>query len=552
MSVRPPRFCPRTLAPAGSLAGDLLRGGAEVRSLLPLADGSAHPGRPEPHDRSDPTGRRAGRPARLPASTLHPASETIAARLESILAGEGFLVTTGQQPVLFLGPLFVLYKAVTAIEVADRLQDRHGVPVLPLFWVASDDHDWPEVGGTHLLDVENRLREIRLRPPPGRDGRSVGRTEIPAGIEDLIDETSEILPSSEFVDDYLDLLRDEYRVGRPLGEAFGSTLSTLLGNSGLLWVDAGSTRLRSEASVFHRRVVEEDGAVRAALAEGRRLVEEAGHEPALRLREGGVPLFRDTPGGRRRLLRGSEGLRFGTEGDPLAEEEVLALLERDPGSFSPSAALRPVLESWLLPVGATVLGPGELAYWSQLPPLFEWAGAPVPNLRPRRSWAVVEEKVEKVLRKLDAEVGDFDDGGRALARGVTETGRPEEVQEALEETRATVGRALERLEAVVARSLPGIRSAVGAARHDLFADLSELERAIDGRVRERESVLLAQIEKAALHLFPEGRPQERVLNPLYYLARYGRAFLEGLREATAEALDEASEAAEDRRFAAGD
>lgn len=528
MSPELPRLEPRRLAAPGSLAGDLLEGAPAALDLLPdgalpTAAGVLPPGAPTAAVR---TGDAAG----LPADLLRTAGPGADRRLEEVLEGEGVLVTTGQQPLLFLGPLYVLHKALTAVAVAGALREA-GTPALALFWVAGDDHDWREVGRTRVLDRENRLRTVTLDPPGEREGRAVGPTPLDEGIGDRIDEMFDLLPDSEFAPEYLDLFREAYRPGRSVAEAFGRGLAGVLPDVAFAWLDASSPAVRRRAAPLYRRVLLASEDVEEAFLADTRAVEEAGYEPPIHRDGGGLPLFVDRPAGRSRVLReGDDRLRVGREGDPVPRDHLLEELEAHPERFSPNVVLRPVLASWLLPTAATVLGPGELAYWTQLPATFGWAGVPFPGLVPRDGWTVVEDKVGKVLEKLGAGPDDFEDGGGALVRRVRERGRPPRTEEALADARRAVGEAMDGVEAAVAEELPGLRSAVGAARHEAFQVLERLQQAVDGRVEEQNEVLLRQIRKAAAHLWPDGRPQERVLSPLYYLTRYGSAFVRLLAE----------------------
>lgn len=518
MTTEDVRFVPRELAPSGTPAGDLLAEDAGVADLFPPAAA-----RPEGETRTAM--------GRAPRAAIRASTEDGRKRARQIVDGEGFFVSTGQQPVLFTGPLYVVYKALTASAVARELERRLKCPVLPLFWVASDDHDWQEVGRTRLLDSDNELRSLGLDPPPGRAGRSVGRTATPEAIEGVMSELKEILPDSEFRSGYLELIREAYAPGRPLGRAFADTLMEVLGDRDFAWVDAGDPRLRRAAAPLFRRALLEGDEARAALRQGEARVVEAGYDPQLHLLEHGAPLFVDGSEGRTRLFREEEGIRLGSGGPLRPVEEVMDELEERPERFSPNVALRPVVESWLLPVGATVLGPSEIAYWAELPGLFRWAGSPFPLVVPRLGWTVVEAKIQKVLDKIDASVEAFQDGGEALVRRETERGRPSEIEGSLGSAREAVGRAFGDVEEVVSEKLPGVRSAVGAARHGAFEALDELERRIDERVRREQEVLHRQIRKCAVHLWPDRRPQERVLNSLYYLARYGAAFLDALEAA---------------------
>jgi bacillithiol biosynthesis cysteine-adding enzyme BshC len=517
-----PRFFPRVLAPPGTPAGDLLANTGGATALFPGSPATAQ----------EWMERAGGGPARLAASAFHTTGPAATRKLATILDGGGVLVSTGQQPVLFGGPLLVLYKALGACVLAEVIEEAHGVPALPLFWVASDDHDWAEVGRVEVLDREGARQEVILSPPEGREGKAVGATPVPQEIQDRIDDMFQHLPQSEFSDGYLKLLRDAYRPGRKLGEAFLELVSTLLADRDLALLDSASEAVRSAARPLFHRVVREREAVAATLAKGEAAVLARGYEPQLHRRSGGIPLFADTERGRVRLLStGENRIGEGPEGPDRSADEVLGAIESHPERFGPNVALRPVLESWMLPVAASILGPSEVAYWAELPPLFEWADVPLPAVVPRPSWSVVEGKIQKVLDKLDVGPEAFSDGGRALASRITEESLPVPVRSALKDARSDVTAAYGRLEEAVEAELPGVKASVGVARHGTFAAFEELERAVRSRVRERQSVLVEQITKAARHLYPDGQPQERVVSPFYFLTRYGSSFLAEARQA---------------------
>ncbi len=547
-----PRILPSRLAEPGTLAGDWIAGEPRARALLP-PDGPSADGRTEAASGGASSGSGAGRgPADRPGSDgsdggsaprvgLEPeafgVSEPAAGeKLRRILAGEGALVTTGQQPLLFLGPCLVLYKALTAIERARQLEEATGRPHLASFWIASDDHDWDEVGTVRLLDTKNRLRRVRLEAPEGWADRPAGPAPLPGSVEERLREFLDWLPETEFADRILGLLEEAWRPGTRLADAFAGTLTRALPGRAFVWLDAAAPALKRAAAPVVRWALERGNAVRAALREGAEGLRDAGYEPSIPLLEEATPVFLDTGRARERLYERDGGFTVGREGERLPRHAVFERLEDAPGAFGPNVALRPVVESALLPVAATVLGPGEIAYWAQLGPLFRAGGRPPPPVRARAGWTLLEGKVAKVLEKVEADVEALADGGAALAREVTRGARPPAVEEALGELKAALGRALERVEARVADELPGIRSAVGKTRSQAFRAVAELEAQVDARVRERQDVLLAQIRKAAVHLFPDGRPQERVTSPFYYLVRYGPGLLDTIQARTAETL----------------
>jgi hypothetical protein len=236
-----PRLDRAAFGAPGSLGSRFAAGDPAAVNLFPSE-------LPAPSESGDGVGAPALPPscesAALAAEVFGASSPDSAAKLRSILAGEGALVTTGQQPCLFLGPLFVLYKAMTAIRLAATLERELGCPVLALFWVASDDHDWQEVGTTHLIDTSNVLRSFRLNPPDGREQLSVGRTMLDGSIHDLLEQIREVLPQSEFIARYMELFGDAYRPGRSIGRAFGEALTGVLGGRELVWLDSAALEVK--------------------------------------------------------------------------------------------------------------------------------------------------------------------------------------------------------------------------------------------------------------------------------------------------------------------
>lgn len=514
-----PRFLPRQLADSASLTSRLLGPGDPSLALL------------------TPSFEPSARPGRLPIDAFGTSTPGVREKLGRVLAGEGFVVTTGHQPILFLGPLYVVYKALTIIELAAALEARLDVPVVPVFWVASDDHDWAEVGSTSVLDVENALHRLALEPGEGLERTPVGPTPLGPAIESLRDQLLQLVPDSEFKPVYLSWIEKAYRPGRTVSEAFASLLSAVLGERPFAWLDASRPELKEIAAGFHGGLLEDPEGALAAARAGARRIEAAGFDPQITHLEGALPLFYDGGEGRERLYyAGPSDVRAGREGTPEPLDTWRARLAEQPGRFSPNVESRPVLESWLLPVAATALGPGEIAYWGQLPELFDHCGVPCPAIRPRAAWTVLEERIEKLLTRFDLAPGDLADGGETAIARLTEDARPVDVEEALSGLRAAIGAAMGPVDAAVGAAFPGLKTAVGRTRKALFDAVGALDQDVAHDTRQRLETRIQQVERCAIHLYPGRSPQERVLNPAYYLTRYGAAFIDAASAATASAI----------------
>ncbi len=507
---------PEGIASPGGLVSDLLEGEPGALGLFPAAVFQ------------QPAALRA--PVRAPGSPLssaafHCPSPEASERLERVLAGGGLVVTTGQQPQLFGGPLYVLYKALTAVRAAMDVERRLGSPCLAVFWVAADDHDWEEVASVGYLDREEQWRRLAIVASPDRAGRPVGPSPLPPEIFDRIREFIGAIEVHEAGQRWLDLLREQYVPGRSFTDAFVGTVAPWMGRLPIAFLDSAHPEVRRSASPFVQRVIEERGTVDDALVRGTAVVTEAGYPVQLTHLGGAVPLFREGSAGRYRLRGRSGPVQIDGERSR-SVSDLLAEAASEPERFSPSAALRPALESWLLPVQATVLGPGEIAYWAQLGPAFETLEVPMPAILPRDSWRVVEPRVARLLAKTGVTADDLRDGGSAAAADLVQRSRPGSVEESLQRLEDQVDGRFAALDETAASDLPGLRPAVGKSRSQVLSSLQSLRKLLDRMTREREQTSLGQLRRAAANLYPNGRPQERSLATYVYLARHGVGILE--------------------------
>ncbi len=512
------RLTSRTLAAPGSLAADVLAGG-DTSALFSGVIGTGACLGDAPH-----------RPGRIGPETFVATTPSARAKLEAVLAGGGLLVTTGQQPGLFLGPLYTLYKTATAIRLAAELERSTGRPVLAAFWVAADDHDWDEIGVCRVLTTDETVEPLRLAPPEGRAGRSVGEALLPDSIGAELDRLAELVGIRTSGDDrsgFLDSLRASYRPGETMSGAFAAAMSRVFADHELVLLDSSHPTVRQAAVGLYHEIVDRPAEVAAAMALGRDAVRRVGYGIQLNPPETGLQLFYDSGSARRHVLATSDGFTVpdvaGWSAAALAD-----LLDDQPAAFTPAAALRPVLESWLLPVAACVLGPGELAYWAQLRPLFQMLNVDMPAVAARDSWLLIENRVDRLLRRLEVNEAVVERDGRELRRHVLDSGRPEGVSVALANLDKDFGARIAELETAADSELPGLKSAVGKARHGVERVLDDLRRVVDRRVAERESTGLEQLRRLMANLVPEGASQERTLGAAGFLARYGPQLVEHL------------------------
>lgn len=529
-------------------------------------------------DRTDPARASAA------ASMIRPVGPRASALLKDVAAAPGYFVTTGQQPGLFGGPLYTLYKALSAARLAEDLGRLLDKPVMPLFWIASEDHDWEEAAQAGLLDGANELRRLDLGPEPGLARRALAETPLGPAAEDLVAHFAAFFPRNDFHARYVGLLRESLRPEATLASAFAALMSDLLADFPIGLVDAADPAVKAASRSLLQAEAEDPVASEAALAETAAELREAGYGLQVPLIPGASNLFLHGDSGRDRLLRVEDGgpvgddasvddgnpagagdrlddssrvgasarveassrveagspvgygYRLRRSGRELTARQVLEAIAADPCVASPNVLLRPVVESALFPTLAYVGGPGELAYFGQLGRLFGRHGLTMPVVVPRASFVVVERKVAKVLQRFDLEVDDVRDLDGLLGRFAKE-GTPGDVKRAMERWRRTVDEAAKEMTGAAVEVDPTLKGAVAAARNAGFGALGALEKKIARAVKHRHETEWSQLAKASSNLWPGGKPQERTLGPLQYVMRYGPGFVALVRDELRPAIE---------------
>ena len=246
------------------------------------------------------------------------------------------------------------------------------------------------------------------------------------------------------------------------------------------------------------------------------------------LLEGGVNLFLEGSAGRERLYREGDGFRLRTSGEHVTLRDVKERQAEDPLILSPNVLLRPVVESGVFPTLSYVGGPGEIAYFAQLGEYFQAHGLEMPVVYPRCGVTLVEKKIRKILDKFKLRMEFLQKPFHEVASEVAREGMPNEVEEAIEGLRGSVATCTEEIGQAVSSIDPTLNAAAAQVRSQTLSALDELERKTLQALKRENQIGLNQLEKARLHLYPNGKPAERIQNPFYFLTRYGGAFLEEL------------------------
>ncbi len=445
---------------------------------------------------------------------------------------EGALIlTTGQQPGLFGGPLYSIYKGLSAVAWARTAEEVLQRPVLPLFWVASEDHDWDEAGVVRVLDTENELRSVEVELPAEERSRPIFRVVLEDEMEAARERFLSLHPETDFSPEVNTLLGEAFRSGRTLDQGFVHFLRGLLAPHGIEFVCAHEPELKQRSLPILLRELDAAAPREEELRSVAGELEERGYPVQVPILDGAVNLFLEGPAGRERLYRREEGgFRLRHSDRSFSRAEVQESFRRDPSLVSPNVLLRPVVENALFPVLGYVAGPGEIGYFAQLHPMFRGHDMEMPVVLPRHSVLLLERKIQKVLGKFDLEPAQLRRPHHEVAGEVIREEIPPGTRRALGRLRQEIAQGAGELAGEVAAVDPTLKGPVEQVRSQALQGLDDVERRIVQSLKRENQVALDQIRKAQGHLFPDGKPQERTLNVMYYLVRYGGELVDRLLE----------------------
>ncbi|RPI49297.1 MAG: bacillithiol biosynthesis cysteine-adding enzyme BshC, partial [Acidobacteria bacterium] len=384
---------------------------------------------------------------------------------------------------MFGGPLFTLYKGLTAVKLAAQVTEEHGVPAVAVFWVESEDHDWAEVASVSVVDEEHRRRTVTLPAPAGAGHTSISRITFGDEINAAIAELAAALPQTEFTAELLDDLKKAYAPGHTMSDAFARLFDHLLGELGVVVFECSDRAAKQLVGDIFLHEVRHPGRTWALAEEaGKRLSSSGYHTQVEASSQSGMALFR------------VDGARTSIDAsDARALEEDA---RTRPETFSPNVLLRPIVQDVLFPTVCYVSGPNELAYLAQLRQVYEHFAVPMPLMFPRASATVLDSAAARFLEKHDLPFEALQARDESALNRLLAASLPESVDRALEDADKTID---EKMAAIIA-SVPAVDATLeGAARSTLGKlqhDLTSLRGKVISAAKKRDETLRRQFSRA--------------------------------------------------------
>ncbi len=476
---------------------------------------------------------------RVASKILVPHREIVAAVLEeqnvewgggdasALRSPDTLAVVTGQQLGVFGGPLYTVYKALTAVKLAAVLSTELGRCVVPIFWLEGADHDLDEIAGLTLLrfGTVSKVRYHGHTMPESGNLGSVAHLTFSGDIERMRAEVAASLVRTEFSDDVLEGIFAAYREGTTVVDAFARSMAAIFRGTGLVLANPEVPDLkRLVTPLFQRELNDFAHTMAVVSAASAELLD--GYHAQIRTRP--TNLYMNGAVGREGIVPNGAEFILRPSGRHVTEAELKCQMGIAPEAFSPNVALRPMVQDTLLPTIAYVAGPGEVSYFAQLKGLYDWAGVPMPVIYPRASITVVESKVQRVLDKYDLNIADV--GGdleRLFQRLVLSS---TSVESAFEEAASNLGEVMQGLGREVEAVDPTLGRTSAATKSTMLRELGKLRGRVVRAVKRNNEVQHAQLGRVRHNLYPAGKLQERTLPMLYFLNKYGPAFVQRISE----------------------
>ena len=436
-------------------------------------------------------------------------------------------VVTGQQVGLFGGPAFTIFKALTAIKLADHAT-RSGVDCVPVFWLATEDHDLAEVNQVSIPGSDGSLQKLTA-PAQGSPNAPVGTVRLGSEIDAVVEAATGLLGPGEISN----FLREAYRPGESFGNAFARLLAQLFADWGVILLDAADPEFHRIAEPVYRAAIERAADLDESLLSRGKALEAAGYHQQVKVTPSSTLLFTVRNGARvpvHRRVNGDGAAEFLIEEERISKVDLLSRVTSSPWDFSGNALLRPVIQDYLLPTLAYTGGSAEVAYFAQVAVVYEMLLGRVTPIVPRFSATIVEPKPKTLLERYGLRLPDLFLGPENLGEQMASRTLPKDLQSAFDQAEASLEKSLAAIREGLARLDSTLVESATNAASKMQHQLSQLRsKAARAELRQTE-VLTRKADVLSNLLYPGKALQEREIAGVYFVARYGREFLRDVYE----------------------
>lgn len=462
-------------------------------------------------------------------NTVYGASEKTLAAISRLTDPACVCIFAGQQAGLFGGPLYTVMKALAVVKAAHTYEAKLGRPVLPIFWIAGDDHDFEEVNHTIVPDRSGDLVTVAYTTPPEK---AVPVAEIELTDSDTLAaakaEFRAALGETDFTGELYDLIERSYTPGENMVTAFGKLIAGLTRETGLILFCPGDVEVKQLARPFFRKIAALQAELHDGLSRTNHEIAAAGYHVQVEKADNATHLFYNIDG-RLPVQRDNGGFIVGDRRLSLAELD--RCIDEHPEKFSPDVITRPILQSWLFPTLSQKGGPSEIAYLAQINPLFSLFDLPAPVHKARATATIIESRYEKLLEQMNISFEDLTGDIEQVINRVLKESFPEGLDRHFHKLREDVGK---RFKSFIDESTafdPNLKQAAEQSYGKIDYQLQQFEGKVFASHKKKSQETRDRIYRLWTALYPNRGLQERTLNVGYFIAKYGVNFIGQLYDA---------------------
>jgi bacillithiol synthase len=451
------------------------------------------------------------------------ASAKTLANIERLKRG-ALTAVTGQQVGLFGGPLFSVFKALTAVKLAEQAT-ADGVDCVPIFWLATEDHDFAEVNHVSLVSEPGAPEKLAVEGHGPADA-PVGTVKFGPEIVSVVERTAGLLGDSEVTA----WLREAYRPGETLGSAFALLFARMFADWGVILLDPADKDFHDLAKPLFAAAIERASELDEALLTRGKAIEAAGYHQQVKVTSATTLLFEVKDGARTAVRRTNHGVRgeFSVGEDRVSYPELLGRIEQAPEKFNPNVLLRPVVQDYLLPTLVYTGGAAEIAYFAQAAVVYEKVLGRVTPILPRFSATLLEPKAERILTRYELRLLDILQGPEKVREVIAARSLPADLQSRFSDAYASVEQSMAALGETIGRLDSTLIDTVESARTSMTHQMDRLKARVSRAEQLRNEVITRHADALSNALFPNKVLQEREVAGVSFVARYGRELLANL------------------------
>ncbi|AFH49510.1 Hypothetical protein IALB_1803 [Ignavibacterium album JCM 16511] len=439
-------------------------------------------------------------------------------------------VVTGQQLGILGGPLYTIYKIITAIKLASNLNERYtDYNFVPVFWMESDDHDFNEVHHITVLNNENNLSTIKYKEDVSDDEirSSVGNIVFDESLNDFFIQLEQSLRNTEFKDKIISKLKEIYQTGKTFKQSFRELLFWLFDEYGLVIFDPSQDEVKKVLKPIFLNEINNFRMHTQKLVSVSATLEEVYHA---QVKVKPVNMFYHIENGRYSIEPVDEIFKLRRKRKQFSKEELIQEINEHPERFSPNVLLRPITQDYLFPTAFYVAGPSEISYFAQIHPLYEFFDIETPIIYPRSSATLVEKSVLTFMEKYDLSMRDVFLGVDHLKEKILSSVAENNIDLIFEDATKNINLIFDDLKEKLFAVDKTISDSTGRYREKVLSSLSELKSKSENAYESRFETILRQISKLSNLLYPNENLQERELNYFYFANKFGEEFYKKLFE----------------------